>query len=78
MKIIELENCRIFTNKYNNTSYSTTIPLNDLQQDLIISFNPISNLYKDENYEGESPFKPFQNNLWYVTDWIFERIRGGK
>lgn len=65
MKVVDIDNTSIYIHKYNNICYKTEIPLID-NVFIVISFNSVSSLYNDTNYEGKSPFKPYCNNLWYI------------
>jgi hypothetical protein len=68
MNVLHLENQEIYLHKYSNYSIKVSIPITKTD-DVVVAYNPISNLYNEETYEEESKssFKPFNHNLWYIS-----------
>ncbi len=67
------DNWYLFPGRYGTYSVSTLIPIQELEQDLIVNFNPTSSLYNEATFEeSKSPLRPFEWNRWYMSNWYYD------
>ncbi len=53
---IQIENTLTICHKYGPIGWTTIIPMPELKIDIMIKFNPTSNLYKEETYMSKEEF----------------------
>ena len=70
--VTELDNVTLFAHPYGSWTVRTHIAMPELLADLVIAFNPISNLYHEETFE-RSVRQPFEHAVWYISGWLYDK-----
>ena len=68
MDVIHLGHNSVFRYKYGDETYTTSVPIPELEMDVDIAFNPSSSLYNSDNYDEDS-FCPMCWCMWTVYWW---------
>jgi hypothetical protein len=57
IEVIKIDNTTTYAHKHGNIGWETTIPLPDMQSDLVVKFNPTSTLYNEDNFMSKEEFE---------------------